>query len=94
MTAKLVGKQGVYINDTVYHVEIDGQRVTTQELLDRYNEALADHAVLYQQAAEVRKYWRDWPEGRRHGRRALSGFLANAIEKLSDIVERKGAEGE
>lgn len=37
-------------------------------------------------AAEVRKYWRDWPQERRDKVRALSGFLADAIEELADAV--------
>jgi hypothetical protein len=38
-------------------------------------------------AAEVRKYWRDWPQERRDAVRALSGFLADAIEELAAAVE-------
>jgi hypothetical protein len=38
-------------------------------------------------AAEVRKYWRDWPQERRDGVRALSGHLADAIEELAAAVE-------
>lgn len=38
-------------------------------------------------AAEVRKYWRDWPQERRDGVRALSSFLADAIEALAVEVE-------
>lgn len=37
-------------------------------------------------AAEVRKYWRDWPQERRDSVRALSGFLADAIEELVNAV--------
>lgn len=38
-------------------------------------------------AHEVRKYWRDWPQERRDGVRALSSHLADAIEALAVEVE-------
>lgn len=38
-------------------------------------------------AAEVQRYWRDWPQERRDKVRALSSFLADAIEALSVEVE-------
>ena len=37
-------------------------------------------------AHEVRDYWRDWPQERRDAVRALSGFLADAIEELALAV--------
>jgi hypothetical protein len=42
---------------------------------------------LAQAAAEVRTYWRDWPQERRDRVRALSSFLADAIEALALEVE-------
>ena len=38
-------------------------------------------------ATEVQKYWRDWPQARRDGVRALSSHLADAIEALAVEVE-------
>lgn len=46
----------------------------------------ADHRIA-NAAREVRKYWRDWPQERRDGVRALSPFLADAIEALAAEVE-------
>lgn len=42
---------------------------------------------LAQAAAEVRTYWRDWPQQQRDSVRALSPFLADAIEALASSVE-------
>lgn len=38
-------------------------------------------------AREVRKYWRDWPQEQRDRVRALSPFLADAIEAMCVTVE-------
>jgi hypothetical protein len=40
-------------------------------------------------AAAVRRFWRDWPESRRQSVRALSSFLADAIEELCGVVSAR-----
>jgi hypothetical protein len=44
-------------------------------------------------AAEVAKYWRDWPQSRRDAVRDLSSFLADAIENLAFAVVREPRKG-
>lgn len=41
MAAKIVRRQGVYINDVEAHIEIDGHVVSAAELVELYNEAIA-----------------------------------------------------
>lgn len=57
------------------------------EQANRVRELEAELAGLRERAAEVEKYWRDWPSERRAKVHALSRFLAGAIEDLAVTVE-------
>jgi hypothetical protein len=70
------------------HRQLDYERDVVRALSD-------DNGRLQARIDEVRKYWRDWPQSRRDGVRALSTFVHDAIENLlSDPASPPAAEPE
>jgi hypothetical protein len=74
---------------TLLRAERDKAYAAMGQANERTRAQEARAAALEDAASDVVKFWRDWPEERRTCVRALSGFLADALESLEATVRQR-----